>query len=166
MADSFSRRGVLRAAGLAAGAGLSGCLLDNPRTAAGHVYVENASGVDRRIALVIAERTDGTVEREVAAWYRIPNGHALEFETVLERDRRHVIHGTLPDAPPSDEVTFVSHPCPADESGERIVVVDVQRDGLGVVPRDCEQSYTQRELEYVPASEYRLEPYDGEIPGR
>ncbi len=164
MTELRSRRGVLRAGAVAVTAVTGGCLLDNPRTAPGHVYVENDSGRDRRLALVIAERTDDTLETEVEAWYRIPNGHALEFEAVLEPGRTHVVHGTLPGAPPSDEVTFVSEPCPDDATGERIVVVDVQRDGVGVVPRDCEQPYTQRELEYAPASEHRVEPYDGEIP--
>lgn len=160
MADLLSRRGVLRAAGVAVVAGTSGCQLDNPTTAAGHVYAENDSGSSRRVAFFIRERTDGGFDDEIAAWYRVPNDHALEFENVLEAGRTHVIHAALPGSPPTDEVTLTVDPCQEGEAGDRVITVDLQPDGLGIVPRGCQASYTQRELEYVPAAEYRLEPLE------
>lgn len=154
----FSRRSVVRTSGLAATTALAGCLWDNPETAPGHVYVENSTGDPRRVALVIAERTE---DPEVRAWYGVPADHALAFEDVLEPDRTHVLRASLPGSPPADRVSATIDPCPEGQEGERVVSVDVQSDGLGVVLRDCQESYTQRELEYVAASDYRLESLDG-----
>lgn len=134
---------------------LAGCQWDNPETAAGHIYVENSSGEEHRLALVVAEGSEGTSEFEIQAWYRIPEGHALEFEGVLESDQTHVVRAQLSGSPPEDRVTATIDQCSGSQESERVVSVDVQPDGLGIIPRDCEESYTQRELEYVAASEHR-----------
>jgi len=141
---------------------LSGCQWDNPETAAGHIYAENSTGEEHRLALVVAEQSEGTPTVEIRGWYRVPADHALEFDGVLEPDRRHVVRARLSDAPPEDRVTATIDRCPEGQRGQRVVTIDVQPDGLGVLPRDCETSYTQRELEYVSASEYR----DGSLDSR
>lgn len=163
MSATISRRAVLRTSGVAAMVTLSGCQWENPISDAGHIYVENSSGQERRLAVVIAEQSEGALDFEIQAWYRIPAGHALQFEGVLEPDQRHVVRAALPGAPPEDRVTATIDQCSEEQSGERVVSIEVQPDGLGIVPRDCEAAYTQLELEYVQASEYQLESLDREL---
>lgn len=159
MSGHVSRRDVLRASGLTAATALGGCLLENQETEAGHLYVENTSGEERRVALLVVPEGEDAEAAAVDGWYRVPDSHALEFEGVIEPDQAYSVRAALPDAPPEDRVAVTVDPC--EDGGDRIVSVRTRPDGVGVIPFGCEESYTERELEYVDASDYR----DGDVEG-
>lgn len=155
MADSFSRRDVLGASGLVTTAVLGGCLGSSPEIDPGHVYVENMSGGERELALVVAEQSDGALDLEVQAWYRIPEGYALQFRNMLEPDRTHVVRAELRNSPAEGPEAVTIDPCPEGrDAGERVVSVRLQPDEIGIIPFGCRDEYMRRELEYVEASEY------------
>lgn len=165
MTGPVSRRAFLATGGLTAAAALGGCLVDNPESTAGHLYAENTTSQDAHLALWVGERGDGTPEEVLAGAYDVPASHALEFEGVFVPDRAYTVRAALPEASQSDRVSAAIDECEETPAGERSVSVRTRPDGLGVIPWGCEQSYTERELEYVSASEYRTGTVDGTVAG-
>lgn len=154
---------MLRASGAVAATTIGGCLSFESEAAPGHIYVENGSGEEQQLDVVIAERSDETLEFETQARYRIPEGHALEFNGVLEPDITHELRVKRPDAPVQDRRSATIDPCSGNPSGERVVSVTVQVDGLGIITRGCEESYEERNLEYVAASDHVVRSIDQEL---
>lgn len=165
MTRSLSRRSLLVAGGLAVSGSVGGCLLDNPDTAAGHVYIENTSPGDRRLALSVTAETDGTPRQVVDSWYDVPEGTALEMEGVLEPGQRYTVRAALEDAQPADTEVAEIDTCEEGAEGERVVSVRTAVDRLGVLTRGCDESYTQRELEYVEATQHRVGTVSGTVAG-
>ncbi|WP_436907325.1 hypothetical protein [Halosimplex marinum] len=181
--SAISRREVLAATGLAATGGLGGCLLRQRGPGTGHIYIENTDDTSHRVALWVAPRSvdaetpgetgtdgetgtgEGTGDADpiVAAWYRVPEGDAVEFQDVIEPDQGYEVRAALPDAPPADRVTGVVDPCSGEAAGERVVSVRIRPDGLGIIPWGCEDSYTKGDMNYVDASERRIEPVEGTV---
>ncbi|WP_436931873.1 hypothetical protein [Halosimplex halobium] len=190
--SASTRREVLAAAGLAVSGGLGGCLLRQRGPGTGHIYVENTDETTHRVALWVAQRSvgDGETPGEtgdqtgtaggtaegpgaggstrdpdpiVAAWYRVPEGDAVEFQNVIEPGQGYEVRAALPDAPPADRITGVVDPCSGEAAGERVVSVRVRPDGLGIIPWGCEDTYTKGDMEYVDASERRIEPVEGTV---
>lgn len=163
MSIPFSRREVLQASGMVAATTVGGCLSSNPESPPGHIYLENASGEERRLDVVIGERSDGTLEYEIQARYRIPEATALEFNGVLEPDITHVLRVKRPEASIQDRRSATIDRCEGNPSGERVVSVALQVDGLGIITRGCEESYEERDLEYVAAEDHVVRSIDQEL---
>ncbi|WP_135363091.1 hypothetical protein [Halosimplex halophilum] len=188
--SAISRREMLAATGLAVSGGLAGCLLRQQGPGTGHIYIENTDETAHRVALWVAQRsvddaatpgetgavgatgTDGgtgsgegtgDVDPIVAAWYRVPEGDAVEFQNVIEPGQGYEVRAALPDAPPADRITGVVDPCSGEAAGERVVSVRVRPDGLGIIPWGCEDTYTKGDMEYVDAGERRIEPVEGTV---
>lgn len=158
MGDSFARRDVLRAAGLVALPVLGGCLGSNTSAVPGHVYVENTTGEEREIAVVVAERTDGTLNSEVSAWYRVPARTGLQFQNILDPDTTHVVRAALRNMPSEAGESTVIEPCPSgQDAAARVVTVRVDPNELGIVPYGCKDEYIRPDLEYVDAPEYLVD---------
>jgi hypothetical protein len=105
--SALSRREVLAATGLAVSVSLGGCLLRQQGPGTGHA------------------------DPVVAAWYRVPEGDAVEFQNVIEPGQGYEVRAALPDAPPADRTTGVVDPCSGDPAGERVVSVRIRPDGSG-----------------------------------
>lgn len=142
---------------------LAGCQSGESGPPTGHIYVENGSGEERELLLVIAEKTGETLDYEIQGRYRIPEGHVLQFEGVLEPDVTHVVRAALPGTPPQDRVSATINQCTGDYSVERVVSIVTQVDGLGIITPECGGSYSERDLEYVAASEYQMEAIDRKL---
>lgn len=145
---------------------LGGCLWGGSEINPGHVYVENTSDGERELATLIAEQTDGTLDPEIQAWYRIPEDYALQFENVLEPNETHVVRTRLRGSSPENREAVTVELCSENrDEGQRVVTVRLQPDAVGIIPYGCEEAYTRQELEYVDASEYRIESLDGRLTG-
>ncbi|MFC7140144.1 hypothetical protein ACFQMA_09905 [Halosimplex aquaticum] len=177
-----SRRELLRAAGLAAAGGLGGCVLRDEGPGTGHIYVENTDNADHRVALRVVARSEGTAEggalgttagggtaalgapdAVISAWYRVPQGYALEFQNVIESGIVYSVRAALPGAPPSDRVTGVIDTCSGDPAGERVISVRTRPDGLGIIPWGCKEAYSREDLNYVDPEDYRVESIEGTV---
>lgn len=159
----FSRRDAIRSGGLAAFAALAGCQMNGSETTPGHVYAENGTDQEHRLAVAVAEPAEESVTYDVRAWYRLPPEHALEFNGVLEPGRTHYLRAQLETSPAQDSLSTTIDECSDGATGGRVVSIDVQNDGLGVITRDCQSSYEERDLEYVLASEYKVESIEEDL---
>ena len=158
MVDTPSRRSVLRTGAVTAVGALGGCLLNNPQVPGGHLYVENMLPEDYRVMITVTEGTDRQGETVVEGWYRVPVNHALQFEGVIESGTTYTVTAHRPTVPPEDRITVTVDPCEGDGSAARDVSVRIRQDGTGIIPWECDQDYTRRELEYVDPSEYAIDP--------
>lgn len=163
MEVTFSRRDVLRWGSVAAVTTLAGCQGDDSGPPPGHIYAENGSGEDRELLLVVAEETDDGLDYTVQGRYRVPEGHAIQFEGVLEPDVTHVVRAALPGSPPVDRISSTVTRCSGSPSQERVVSIVLQPDGLGIITRGCEEEYSERDLEYVAAADRQIETIDTKL---
>jgi hypothetical protein len=131
--SALSRREVLAATGLAVSVSLGGCLLRQQGPGTGHA------------------------DPVVAAWYRVPEGDAVEFRPGLRgargaprRAARRPDHRRRrPLFRRSRGRTRRERPHPPGR--------------LGIIPWGCEDSYTKGDMNYVDASERRIEPVEGTV---
>ncbi|WP_232688544.1 hypothetical protein [Halobacterium zhouii] len=157
MGDSFARRDVLRATGFVALSTLGGCAGSNSQATPGHVYVENTTREEQEVAVMVGPRTNGTVDWEVEAWYRVPARTALQFLNALEPGTTHLVRSALRNTPSEGAESVISEPCPSDQATQdRLVIVRLDPEELGIITWGCRDTYTRQDLEYVDAPEYLI----------
>lgn len=157
MSGLFSRRTVLRTGLTVAAGSLAGCVFGEPDVEGGHLYVENTVSEDVTVDLTVAQGSDLEGEVVVDERYRLPQGHALQFEGVLERGQTYTIGARRPVSNREDSVQVTVRPCEGDPETGRDVSVRVRPDAMGVIPWGCSEEYERRELEYVSPEDYESE---------
>lgn len=163
MSSERSRRSFLRlGTGLCATTGLSGCLFGNPIVADGSLFVHNPYRAEQRVHVRVVRDPEGDPESVVVGVYRVPSGHALEFDGVIEGGQQYRISARPPDDPPADALRNLVDTCDGEgSSGQTSVRVQIARDSVSMVTYGCDNGYTRREsVEYVDASAYEVETTD------
>lgn len=154
----FSRRNVLRAAGTGAAASVAGCLLGNEETGGSRLFVENNAGQEVLLQLVVATGEGIEGDRLLDEWYRVPRQVALEFEDVMEDEATHTVGVHAAEEGPEEGVQATVTPCEDDDAVTmRDVSVRVEPEAMRVVPWECQDEYTERDMEYVEAFEHRVD---------
>lgn len=133
-------------------------MFGSPAVANGRLFVDNPRNETQVIHIEVTRNPDADGERVIDARYRVPSGHVLEFDGVLEPGTRYLIRAWLPNSPPIEPSSHTVDTCDSDDSSRQTSVrIRAARDGVAMVSFGCEQTYQRREdAQYANASEYRL----------
>lgn len=164
--DRPSRRAVLGGVTTTATALLAGCTAGRTESD-GHLFVENRTEEQRRIALTVDE-TGNDGSRPVNGLYRVPESVALQFRSVLEPGATYRLRASQPDARGPERLETLSitpTTCDEGDAAERTdVSVIASPDGPDVIVFECDRTYRfLDELEYVDPSEYLVRTVTGTI---
>ena len=159
MVELPSRRDVLRAGSAIAATGLAGCTFGNQGTPTGHLLVGNQTTDPVRVSLAVIANPEGERESLVDGLYRVPAGHVLQFEGVLESRTEYSIAADVPGGEPEDQVSVGIETCDENDPAEKMDVrVRAAPDDVGIIPYGCDQTYTRREdMTYVDPEDYLVD---------
>lgn len=139
--------------------GFSGYLFGNPIITDGTLFVDNPYRAVQQIHVEVVKNPEGDRELILDGVYRVPPGHALEFDGVLEKGEQYTVSARYPDTPPADALQNLVQTCDADDlSGQTTVRVKIARDLVSMVVFGYDKGFTHRDdVESLDVSEYRVE---------
>lgn len=162
----LSRRRLLGITTANAATLLAGCFSGAP-DGGGHLYVANNTDERHRIALSVAETSNGSGSI-VDGVYRVPERTTLTFEHVLESGSSYEIRARQPDVPEGAIATLdiEVEPCEqGDPSSRRDVRILAGNNGPDIVTYDCDETFEELDgIEYVDPSEHQIGTVTETIP--
>lgn len=122
----------------------------------GHVFVHNRMESEERAGLVVTDKSDG--ETVINGMYRVPGGHALQFEEVLEQGNTYEFWVRQPGQEGLGEqnLSVTVKTCREDDPSDKLdVLVLVTTHGPDLTTYGCDRVYSREaDVTYVEPSEY------------